>query len=286
MDVTGAASETVELSAAGHRARGGGTCVRYLAAGEGPPVVLLHGIGIDSASISWRHTIPALAENRRVYALDFPGHGGSDRPRVRYTHEYFTDVLESFLSALDLEGAPLVGISMGGCVALEYALEHDVERLALVDSYGLGRDAPWRPAASTLLRIPGAYRGWWRAIGASRRAVRSHLRRLTAGRPGDDLVDDVYRTVQDRSGVRAVSSWQRSEFGFRGLKTCHRDRLDELDRPSLFVHGAEDPLVPASWSERAAAEADGDLAVLDGCGHWPTREAPERFNGALTSFLA
>ncbi|WP_254838654.1 alpha/beta fold hydrolase [Natronomonas marina] len=262
------------------------TDVHYRVAGEGAPVVLLHGIGLDAAEVSWRHTLPALAEEYRVYAPDFPGHGDSDRPSVRYTHEFFLEVLESFLASLDIEGAPLVGASMGGGVALGYAIEHDVERLVLADGYGLGRDAPWRPAASTFLRVPGAASGLWRTVGATRASVRAHLQALTGGGgPSDEHVEDVYEAIQDASVGRAMASWQRSEFRYDGLRTCYLDRLSELSAPALFVHGTADPLLPASWSERAAARTGGTLAAFEGCGHWPSRETPERFNRRVRSFL-
>ncbi|QLD89774.1 alpha/beta fold hydrolase [Natronomonas salina] len=285
MDAPGVESRTVELDSADGRRRRTESDVQYLVAGEGPPVVLLHGIGLDSATVSWRHAVPALAEDHRVYAPDFPGHGESGRPRVRYTTDYFRDVLAAFLEELDLAGAPLVGISMGGGVALGYALEHDVDRLVLVDSYGLGRDAPWRPAASAMLRVPGAYSNWWRAIGSSRVAVRTHLQQLTAGHPRKDLVDDVYEAVQDGAVGRTVASWQRSEFRCGGLRTCYLDRLDEIGAPTLFVHGERDPLLPASWSERAAERTGAELALFEACGHWPTRECPERFNERVARFL-
>lgn len=278
-------SRTVTLETGDGRGRGVESDVRYFVAGDGPPVVLLHGIGMDSATVSWRHAIPALAEDYRVYALDFPGHGESDAPRVRYTDQYYLDVLETFLRVVGLEGASLVGSSMGGSVSIGYALEHDVERLVLVDSYGLGGDAPWRPAASTLLRVPGAYRGWWRTIGASRQSVRNHLGALTADRPTEAHVADVYEAVQGSDGLRALSSWQRSEFRYHGLRTCHRERLGEIDAPMLFVHGVEDPLFPADWSARAAAETDAELELFEDCGHALTREAPERFVETIGSFL-
>jgi pimeloyl-ACP methyl ester carboxylesterase len=285
MQANGLESRTVALESADGRGRHPEDDVRYFVAGEGPPVVLLHGIGLDSARVSWRHAIPALAEHRRVYAPDFPGHGDSGRPRVRYTNDYFLEVLAEFLKALGLEDAPLVGISMGGGVALGYALEHDVERLVLVDSYGLGHDAPWRAPATTMLRVPGAYSNWWRTIGASRASVRSHLQQLTAGNPTKVHVDDVYGAVQDGAVGRTVASWQRSEFRYDGLRTCYLDRLSELEVPALFVHGVEDPLLPASWSERAAKRTGGELALFEECGHWPTREAPQRFNETVGAFL-
>lgn len=260
--------------------------VRYLVAGEGPPVILLHGIGLDGAAISWRYVLPALAEDNRVYALDLPGHGESEKPTTRYTTGYFRDALAAFLQTCAVDRPRLVGISMGGAVAIGHALEHDVERLALVNSYGLGTDAPWRAGASVLLRTPFLHRLWWSGVTVSRETVRGHLETLVAGQPSDSLVEDVYRTVQNGSVGRTLSSWQRSEFRPGGFETCYLDRLAGLDMPTLLVHGGADPLLPVEWSSRAADRiADGELCVFDACGHWPPRECPEEFTRSLQAFL-
>lgn len=261
--------------------------VRYLSAGDGPPVVLVHGVGIDAAAVSWKYTIPALAGNRTVYALDLPGHGDSDKPRRRYTTDYFVDVLEAFVEEFDLAGAPLVGTSMGGAVALGYALDGgDPERLALLDSYGLGGDAYWRPAATGVLWTPGISQHLWSGVGSSKASVRSSVAGLVGSTPDGSLVEDIYRTVQDRGVLRAMRSWQRSEFRPTGLKTDYTDRLDDFDAPTLLVHGADDPLLPPSWSRNAHRRLpNSDLHLLSGCGHWPTRERPEEVNRLLASFL-
>lgn len=262
--------------------------MRYLAAGEGSPVVLLHGIGLDSATVSWRHTVSDLAEDHRVYALDFPGHGESDKPDVGYTTEYFRDVLAVFLRQKGLDDASLVGISMGGGLALGHALESRMrpKRLVLVDSYGLGGDAYWRPVASVVLRSPVAS-GLFKGVGSSRAAVAEGLRGLVGGTDLDpEFVEDVYEALQDDRVGRALRRWQRSEFGFTGLKTDYSDRLDELDVPTLFAHGAQDPLLPASWSVRASeATPSAELRVFEGTGHWPPRERPRAFSHAVDGFL-
>lgn len=260
--------------------------VRYFVAGEGAPVVLLHGIGLDSARVSWRYALPALADDFRVYAPDLPGHGASDKPDVRYTTDYFRDVLAGFLDELGLAAPRLVGISMGGGIALGHALDHGAERLVLVDSYGLGGDAPWRPAASVLLRMPFAHRRWWASVGASKESVRAHLDQLVAGDPPGDLVADVYEAVQDADVGRAVESWQRSEFRSTGLETNYAGRLGDLDVSTMLVHGTEDPLLPATWSERAVERLpDAELRLFERCGHWPPRENRERFERELRRFL-
>lgn len=316
MEVPGLTSRNVTLPVDAGRGYGrdDGVEVRYLVGGEGPPVVLLHGIGLDAATVSWRHALPALAEDYRVYAPDFPGHGRSEKPSVRYTTSYFRNVLRAFLAELDVASPRLVGISMGGAVALGHALGHaldnggngdgradaasrdngdgradpgdGVEQLVLIDSYGLGEDAPWRAGASALLRTPFAHRLWWSGMGITRDAVRGHLRNVVAERPRDDLVEDVYHAVQDDAVGRTVSSWQRSEFRPGGFETCYADRLSALDVPTLLVHGGADPLLPAEWSKRAVERVtDGRLQVFEQCGHWPPRERPEEFVRVLDWFL-
>jgi pimeloyl-ACP methyl ester carboxylesterase len=264
------------------------TELRYRVAGpvDAPPVVLLHGIGLDAADVSFRHLLPALAEDRRVYAPDLPGHGGSEKPRLSYTTRFFRRATREFVADRGLDQPSLVGVSMGGGVALGHTLAHEVDRLVLVNSYGLGADAPWRPAAAAMLRTPFAHRGWWAGIGSSRTAVREHLRTMTGGTPPDDLVADVYEAVGSAAVGRTVSSWQRDEFRADGLRTDFSDRLDELDAETLFVHGKRDPLLPASWSVAAAEETGASLEVFGDCGHWTPREAPERFARSVRRFLA
>jgi len=262
------------------------TNVRYLAAGEGSPVVLLHGVGLDAAEISWKHAIPELATDHRVIAPDLPGHGESDKPRRRYTTEYYIDVLDELIDELGLDSPRLAGISMGGGIALGYALENEVERLALIDSYGLGTDAPWRPAASVALRIPVVDRFVWNTMGATEGTVRDTLRGYTTQAP-EQFVSEVHEILQDDDCGRTLRSWQRSEFRAFGFKTCYVDELAELSVPTLLIHGADDTLLPASWSERAdELLPESELHVLDDCGHWPPRERPATFNDRLAEFLA
>lgn len=261
------------------------TTVRYLDAGEGDPLVLLHGVGLDAAEISWKHAIPELAGDYRVVAPDLPGHGESDKPDVRYTTEYYIDVLAALVADLGLERPSVVGISMGGCVALGYALDNEVDRLALVDSYGLGSDAFWRPAAAMALRMPGTDQLLWTAMGANEGTVRNTLGGYTSNAP-EEFVAEVHEVLQDDDCGRALRSWQRSEFRACGFRTCYVDDLGEVSAPTLLVHGADDTLLPASWSRRAAERVpESELHVFEECGHWPPRERPEAFNDVLTSFL-
>ncbi|WP_246985042.1 alpha/beta fold hydrolase [Halorientalis marina] len=262
------------------------TNVRYLEAGEGPPVVLLHGVGLDAAAISWKHAIPELAENHRVIAPDLPGHGESDKPQRRYTTDYYIDVLDELVAELALDTPQLAGISMGGGIALGYALENEVERLALVDSYGLGSDAPWRPAAAMALRIPVVDRMVWESMGVNEGTVRDTLRGYMT-QASEEFVAEIHEILQNDDCGRTLRSWQRSEFQAFGFRTCYLEELAELSTPTLLIHGADDTLLPASWSRRADDRLpESELHVFEDCGHWPPRERPATFNDRLTTFFA
>jgi 2-hydroxy-6-oxonona-2,4-dienedioate hydrolase len=158
-----------------HNLRVDGLPTRYLRAGEGPPLVLLHGAG-DNA-LDWRWVMPDLAATHRVYAPDLPGSPESARPAADYSPAFFERFVAGFLDALGVERAAVAGNSIGGLVALRLALSEPdrVGSLVLVDSAGLGRavnpvftsvNVPSiAEAAMPLWRTPvGAYqRAWGRA---------------------------------------------------------------------------------------------------------------------------
>src|SRR2546430_622125 len=130
------------------RLRGGevdGLDLHYLVEGRGPAVVLVHGLG--GFAESWRHTLRGLAARTTVYALDLPGFGASAKPRTRYRLPYFAGALHGFMEALGIQGASLVGHSLGAAVAVTYAVTHParVERLALVGGVvpGFGYRPSW-----------------------------------------------------------------------------------------------------------------------------------------------
>lgn len=269
-----------------------GLRVHYLHAGEeNVPVLLLHGGGYDSASLSYKHAIGPISEQRRVFAPDWPGYGQSDKPKVEYTTEYYVGFLDRLMNVLGLEKASLVGISMGGAISLGFALRspHRVEKLVLVDSHGLGGEVPGGAASYALVRLPLLNRLVWAALKRSRRMVRASLettfydpRAVT-----ENLVDEVYQLVKKPGAGQAWRTWQENEIEREGLRTNYVDRLPELAVPTLILHGAEDGYVPVSWARRAhALMKNSTLNVFEQCGHWLTLERPEEFNGVVLGFLA
>lgn len=129
-----------------------GLSTRYLEAGEGPPLVLLHALG--ESALNWRWVLPDLSRTHRVYAPDFPGFGGSGKPAADYSPDFFARFVAAFLDALGVGRAALAGNSLGGLVALRLALSDPqrVGSLALIDSAGLGREVTY---ALRLPTLPG-----------------------------------------------------------------------------------------------------------------------------------
>ena len=269
-----------------------GLGIHCLKAGEGSaPVLLLHGGGYDSASLSYKHSVGLVSEHHQVFAPDWPGYGKSDKPQMEYTTEYYVGFLGRLMDALGLEKANLVGIFMGGAISLGFSLRSPqrVDKLVLVDSHGLGREVPGGVASYALVRLPLLNRLVWAALRRSRRMVRASLRTVFY-HPGVvtvDLVDEVHQLAKKPGAGHAWRSWQKNEIGWKGLRTNFVERLHELTMPTLILHGAEDGYVPVGWARRAHTLIEGsELQVFPRCGHWLTLERPGEFNRAVSEFLA
>jgi len=266
--------------------------LHYLTAGDsGPVVVLLHGGIIDAAHLSWGAAIDALADEFRVIALDLLGYGESEIPDISYSTGLHVDLVEGFLDAIDVGRANVVGVSLGGGVALGLALQapEKVGRLVVVDSFGLGRDLPNDHVSYLLSRLSILNRLSISLLRRSRRLAAASLGAIVHDPEAipRELGDDFYAHLQ-RPGVGlAFRRWRRHEITRAGYRTVYTDRFDEIEQSTLVLHGAEDDLFPVAWAERAAARIpDADLRVIEECGHWLPREKPAECNDAIAAFLA
>ncbi|BCX05429.1 MAG: alpha/beta hydrolase [Candidatus Roseilinea sp.] len=269
-----------------------GLRIHYYCAGEGgSPVILLHGGGVDSAKLSWKLAIPALARTHRVFAPEMPGYGESDRPaRFDHTIESYGCIVRDFMAALDIAHASFAGVSMGGALTLHIGLTYPecVIKLAPVASYGLQRTAPAHFLSYLITRTPLLISLVYAALRNHRAWVRASLGRIFANptRLTDDLVDDVYEELRKPNAGQAFTIFQRHELLPDRLRTNYMERLGEIAAPTCFVHGDKDALVPVTGAREAAARLPGaKLHVMHNCGHWPQRERPEEFNAIITEFL-
>ena len=266
-----------------------GVPTRYLTAGEGSPLVLLHGVG-DNA-LDWRWVIPTLARDHRVYAPDLPGSGGSAKPAVdRYSPVFFERFVGAFLDALGVERAAVVGNSLGGLAGLRFALSEPerVAALSLVASAGLGRKVS--PALRSL-SLPG-YGGiavaWGRRRpGAAQRALgRSALLFAHPWRVPQEWLKEQYRLAKLPGFLKAQLATVRAQVGLRGQREVLLDRLPDLQTPTLVVWGERDRVLPPSQAHEAITRLpNGSLELIPNCGHLPQVEHPERFASSLARFL-
>lgn len=264
--------------------------VSYRQVGQGPPLLLLHGI--TSSSEAWGDVLPGLAERHTVIAPDLLGHGASAKPRGDYSLGAFASMMRDLLIALGHQRATVVGHSLGGGVAMQFSYQFPerVERLVLVSSGGLGREvhAILRAAA-----LPGA--DWvlpavarTGALGAGA-ATGRFLRRIGLPvSPEAQGIADGLATLEDADTCRAFLHTARSIIDVHGQRVDASDKLYlAADLPVLIVWGARDSLIPVAHGRSAQALLPhARLEVFERAGHFPFRDEPERFVALLNDFMA
>ncbi len=262
----------------------------YLEAGDGPPVVLLHGLGATNSSML--PTLADLSHDHRVVAPDLPGFGESGKPLRPYHPAFYAAWLHDFLDAAGIERAVLVGNSMGGRIAIEMGLRHParVERLVLfAPSLAFRRFRFFQPLvrllAAELGAVPLPIPRW----------LAMRVLRLMFAEPGrlpaawyDAAMDEFLRVFSTLRGRIAFFSAARqiyleSSDGPRGFW----QRLPALSPPALFLWGDRDLLVPAAFAHHVeAAVPHATSIVLPSCGHVPQFEHPDRTNRLVREFLS
>ncbi|HYN20319.1 MAG TPA: alpha/beta fold hydrolase [Thermoanaerobaculia bacterium] len=251
-------------------------------AGQGDPVVLLHGFG--ASTYSWRKVIPALAESFRVVAIDLNGFGYTQRPESfdSYTREGQAELVLHVMDALGIESAHLVGHSYGGGLTLWIAARHParVRSLVLVDSSAPTYANDRRSRAAALRPLNALFlRTWVLHPGTVRRALLHSFH-------DDSLVTpELVREYFDRIRIEGVTA------AYYGLTAPVRSgtepvELTEIKIPALVVWGAEDELIPLAGGRKAAdLMPNAELAVMEGVGHVPMEERPDEWLRLVLPFL-
>lgn len=263
--------------------------VSYRMAGEGPTILLIHGIA--GSSTTWKGVMPALAEHYTVIAPDLLGHGQSAKPRGDYSLGAYASGIRDLLTVLEKERVTLVGHSLGGGVAMQFAYQFPerAERLVLVSSGGLGKEVSPLLKAVTL---PGAEYVLPLLLHPRIREAAEWpgtVARRVGWRPSDTLSEvwRSYTTLTDRHGQMAFVQTVRSVIDVAGQRVSAHDRLYLAAAvPTLIVWGDHDRIIPAAHAYRAADAIPGArLEILEGAGHFlPWRDA-DRFLAVLEDFL-
>ena len=261
----------------------------FVKTGRGPAILLLHGIGMTHNT--WRQVLPLLAENFTVIAPDLLGHGESDKPRADYSIGGYANGMRDLLALLDVNRVTVVGHSLGGGVAMQFAYQypHLVDRFVLVGSGGLGRSVS---PAIRALTLPGA-----RPVVASvssrriRKITVPVLMKLhaTGWKGTQDLggFAEVYESLGDRRARAAFQHVLRAAVDWRGQVITMIDRAYLAEHmPAMVMWGRKDLAIPVKHAYAAKELLPrARLHIFDDSGHMPHEDEPEGFADALSNFM-
>jgi pimeloyl-ACP methyl ester carboxylesterase len=262
-----------------------GARANYVEIGEGPPLVFVHGL--SGAWQNWLENVPRFARSHRVVAVDLPGFGASPMPPWEISIPAYGRFLRDFCERLGIERCSLVGNSMGGFIATEVAITDPerVDELVLVSAAGITWARARREPAKVLARLgraaaPIAFR--YQMSGIRRPRLRRGAFQGVFHDPGalrPELLFEVTMTALRSPGYAdAITTLVGYDI---------RDRLAEIEVPTLVVWGRNDRVVPVP-AARAYERRIGDnaeLVIFDECGHVPQMERPVRFNRIVEEFL-
>ncbi|HZU47446.1 MAG TPA: alpha/beta hydrolase [Mycobacterium sp.] len=260
-------------------------------AGSGPAILLIHGIADNSTT--WETVQAKLAQRFTVIAPDLLGHGRSDKPRADYSVAAYANGMRDLLSVLGIDRVTVVGHSLGGGVAMQFAYQFPqlVDRLVLVATGGVTKDVnivlrcaslPLGGEALALLRLP-------LVLPTLQVAGRAAGRLLGSTALGRDL-PDVLRILADLPEPMASSAFTRT---LRAVVDWRGQMVTMLDRcyltksvPVQLIWGTEDVVVPVSHAWMAHAAMPGSqLEIFENSGHFPFHDDPDRFIEVVERFI-
>ncbi len=260
-------------------------------AGSGPALLLIHGVGDNSTT--WNSVHAKLAQRFTVIAPDLLGHGESDKPRADYSLAAFANGMRDLLAVLGIDRVTLVGHSLGGGIAAQFAYQypHMVERLVLVSSGGVTNDVtpalrlaamPMGAEALAALRVPGAVP----ALQLAGRAVKTLFGTTKFGRDLPSGIDLLAR-LQDPAALSAFSRTVRAVVDSRGQFVTMLDRAYLMPSvPKQIIWGEDDVVIPVSHARMAhEAMPESRLEIFEDSGHMPFHDHPDRFVEIIERFI-
>ena len=261
----------------------------FVKVGQGPVVLLLHGLGCDHTT--WDSVIDTLSRRYTVIAPDLLGHGRSDKPRADYSVGGYANGMRDLLTCLGIDRVTVVGHSFGGGVAMQFAYQFPerTERLMLVASGGLGPEvSPAIRAVSTpgfhqvmgVLTLPGVRHVGMAGMRTLSRAPWKTTRDL-------DEVACIYDSFKDPAARHAIRHVVKAVVDWRGQIVTMADRayLTE-EMPMSVVWGRDDRVIPVSHANNAARLAPrARVEVIPNAGHFPHKDHPQRFAKIVHEFI-
>ena len=245
----------------------------YLASGDGTPVVLIHGAG--AGAVTWYPCIAELSGSYRVIAPDVVGYGESEKPDAQYDRPFFSAWLLDFFNALDIEKAHVAGLSQGGAIALQFALDNAdlVDKLVLVDSGGLGAKPSFGPMFSMILMN----------VLPSNLANRFNSRYLLLDPKKRDPNHGFYsiEVLRKPGGKNAFTQGKGA-----AVSAMSKEDLARINNQTLIIWGENDRLFSIEQvADSSAAIPNATFHQISQAGHLPLMDQPEIFNEKLVRFL-
>jgi 4,5:9,10-diseco-3-hydroxy-5,9,17-trioxoandrosta-1(10),2-diene-4-oate hydrolase len=270
-----------------HYVNAGGIKTRYWSLGnDGPAIILIHGLGA-SAEI-WMHNVAALAKDHKVFVPDLPGFGYSEQPPPSFSPFNFASFINNFMEALNILKAYIIGQSLGGGIALQFALQfpQKAEKLVLVDCAGFGKEVRW---TLKLLSLP-----WIGELVSQPTRLGVALFFKYAVHDSavitKEFIDIYYKIFTQPGFQQFLLRTTRSILNIHGAKEEALapiiENLHRIMQPALIVWGANDQVLPIQQAYLGKEKMPhAQLHIMERCGHIPSLERPEEFNGAVLKFL-
>lgn len=263
----------------------------FRVAGSGPAILLIHGIGDNSTT--WHTVQSALAQRFTVIAPDLLGHGSSDKPRADYSVAAYANGMRDLLSVLDIDRVTVVGHSLGGGVAMQFAYQFPqlVDRLILVGAGGVTKDVnialrvaslPMGTEALALLRLPLVLP----ALQLAGRAAGAVLGSTGLGHDIPDMLR-ILADLPEPTASAAFARTLRAVVDWRGQVVTMLDRCYLTESvPVQLIWGDADSVIPVSHARMAHSAMPGSqLEIFSGSGHFPFHDDPDRFVEVVERFI-
>jgi 2-hydroxy-6-oxonona-2,4-dienedioate hydrolase len=250
-----------------------GNKIRYLETGHSKnTLVLVHGLGASAER--WTKTIPYLAKEYHLIIPDLIGFGYSDKPLVDYTTDFFSDFLGKFLDLTGIENPPILGSSLGGQVAAEYASTNtNVEKLILASPSGIMKQST--PALDAYIMA---------ALYPNETNAKNAFEMMEGS--GIEVDSTIIEGFVERMKLpNAKMAFMSTILGLKNSEII-TNKLKSINVPSLIIWGANDPVIPIQHADGfVSAIKNCRFYRMDGCGHTPYVQNAEEFAKIVLNFL-
>lgn len=252
-----------------------GNKIRYLESGDSKHIlVLIHGLGASAER--WNKVIPIFAKQYHVIVPDLIGYGYSDKPVADYTPDFFSSFIEKFFIALKITCPIIIGSSLGGQIAADYASTHsnEVEKLILVS-----------PAGSMKQSTPALDAYIMAALYPNDESAKNVFELMeSSGHEADSQI--IQGFIERMKLPNAKLSFMSTILGLKNSEVI-TPRLNFISCPTLVIWGSKDPVIPIQYAENFLSNIkDCRFFRMDECGHTPYVQDPETFSSAVLEFLS